>query len=418
MMPGAGVNVATMTDAQVKLILESLLRTETLSKASEVARRRYRECFKQVEIELNTLTDLQKIIQEDDERISDLNAKEQDYASSRLDRVEEAKARLSSLETDKSGWDNKVAAEADLILQKGELLQSVGEAEEVERLIRQDYNKVDLHYTDKIRQLNEDKIVVATKLEALISKKQSRAYIAAERCQECGQVITQEHRETIREKIRREERPLMIKVDTIEKSTNLTREAWQKEKDELDKLLGPATIQVANLHAKLAKVELELGKVKEAKTQTANIQNRILTLSARLAELESETNPFTSLLDKEREKAKERNETHERLVLEYAALVKQAEILDFWVKSFSPSGIRSFMLEHVTPILNRFAKKYSDLVTDGEMNIIFHTRDTLKSGKIKERFNIEVSQKHGGGSYASNSSGERTGQPRHCYGPW
>ena len=66
------------------------------------------------------------------------------------------------------------------------------------------------------------------------------------------------------------------------------------------------------------------------------------------------------------------------------------------------------MLEHVTPLLNHSAKKYADILTDGEMSVTFHTQQRQKSGKIVEKFNIVVEQLHGGESYAASSAGEKS----------
>ena len=405
MMPGAGVNVATMTDAQVKLILESILRTETLSKASEAARRRHRGAQQALEVLLVRLKDLHESVKVDEERIADLETKETTYSDSRLDKVAQTKASIDKLEEDQAIWDTIAKAELTFTSKKGDLLNHVEGAQELVDKLKADYTKVVDHYSGKIVGLNEEKVAVATRLEDVVAKKSEQVDVGT--CPKCGQDVDEEVLEDVKKALLSKERSLMIKIDIIEKSIEATRAAWEEEKKQIDDLMGPARALLATHSDELAKIDIKLGEVQKAKDSSAAIQDKISMLSSHLIDLESDANPFTSLLEKERKALEKKSEERDKLTAEGLKLKCDVDVLKFWVDSFSPSGIRSFMLEHVTPILNQFAKKYSDLVTDGEMEIEFHTKDTLKSGKSKERFNIQVSQKHGGGSYASNSSGER-----------
>lgn len=400
MMPGAGVNVATMTDAEVKLILESILRTETLSKASEEARKRRREAQQELEVLLARLRDLNAALKEDEERISDLEEKEATYADSRLTKVADLRANIAELEETKEKWDEIISTEQELMSEKGQAMLALEGAEAEEKKLKADYVKVDTHYQQKIIKLNEEKIAVAARFDSIEKPVEGE-------CPTCKQDISDEHSASLKVAVEAKERVLQTQIGTIEKSTDLTRTAWQNEKKELDTFLGPAAEEVATWQKELAKADKMLELLQDAKNSSANIQEKISLLAGQLIELESDANPYTALLETEREKLEKRQGEQDKLIGEGMELKNKVDILKFWVDSFAPSGIRSFMLEHVTPLLNQFAKRYSDMITAGEMSITFHTSDTLKSGKRKERFNIQVSQEHGGGSYASNSSGER-----------
>ena len=80
---------------------------------------------------------------------------------------------------------------------------------------------------------------------------------------------------------------------------------------------------------------------------------------------------------------------------------------DFWCKAYSNSGIKSLLLDDVTPYLNRQANKYLRKLSSDHMEIVFSTQSTLKSGEVREKFSVEVINADGGSSYASNSSGEK-----------
>jgi DNA repair exonuclease SbcCD ATPase subunit len=406
MMPGAGVNVATMTDAEVKTLLEKLLRTEALGKASEEARRRSRASSEELMVLSSRMSDMLISISEVKTRLVDLETKEENYANTRQEKLEELEGALASLETTR-GKHSLVALQEDARrLRKSELSALVEGANANQGRLLLDTKKIEKHYAEKLIKLNEDKVELGVRFEGVALAMNTLDGFAGQ-CPACYQVVSEDHALELRTALKEKERLLQIKLETIEGSSKATRKRKETELQETLDLLGEATIAAADFGAQEAQASIDLGKSMEAAVEVGHLDQRITQMTSRKVELESDDNPYLSLVESEEVILINKQQDCDKLVTQIDELRKTSEILSFWVDSFSPQGIRSFMLEHVTPLLNQFAKKYADLITSGEMEITFHTKDTLKSGKSKERFNIQVSQKHGGGSYASNSSGER-----------
>ena len=406
MMPGAGINVATMTDAEVKTLLEKLLRTEALGKASEEARRRSRAASGDLTVQSSRMSDMLISISEAKTRLVDLETKEEDYANTRQEKLEELEAALASLETTR-GRHSLVALQEDARrLCKSELSVLVEGSNANQGRLLLDIKKIEKHYAEKLTKLNEDKVELGVRFEGIALAMNTLDGFAGQ-CPACHQVVSEDHALELRTALKEKERLLQIKVETIEGSVKATRKRRETELQETLDLLGETNIVLADLGKQEAQASLDLGKSMEAVAEVGHLDQRIAELTSRKVELESDDNPYLSLVESEEVILINKQQDCDKLETKIVDLRRTSEILSFWVDSFSPQGIRSFMLEHVTPLLNQFAKKYADLLTSGEMEITFHTKDTLKSGKSKERFNIQVSQKHGGGSYASNSSGER-----------
>ena len=76
------------------------------------------------------------------------------------------------------------------------------------------------------------------------------------------------------------------------------------------------------------------------------------------------------------------------------------------MEGFSVSGIQSMMLENVTPILNNEINCILSELTRNTISVTFNTIERLKSGKIKEKYNLEVINNVGGSTYNSLSGGE------------
>jgi DNA repair exonuclease SbcCD ATPase subunit len=91
--------------------------------------------------------------------------------------------------------------------------------------------------------------------------------------------------------------------------------------------------------------------------------------------------------------------------------IKEKEILldhlNFWRIGFSNAGIKSKILNSITPFMNRQADVYIRDLTDGELKIEFNTQTQLKSGQIKEQFSVEVTNKNGAKTYDGSSGGEK-----------
>lgn len=77
------------------------------------------------------------------------------------------------------------------------------------------------------------------------------------------------------------------------------------------------------------------------------------------------------------------------------------------VKLFSNSGIRSVVLDLVTPYLNERANKYLATLTGSEIEIVFTTQVTNKDKTLSDKFDVQILNANGGDTYKSNSEGEK-----------
>lgn len=83
------------------------------------------------------------------------------------------------------------------------------------------------------------------------------------------------------------------------------------------------------------------------------------------------------------------------------------EILEFWILAYGNQGIKSVLLDNVTPYLNQRANHYLNKLADNSIEILFQTQTILKSGESRDKFKVEVTNANGGDVYKGNSSGEK-----------
>lgn len=123
--------------------------------------------------------------------------------------------------------------------------------------------------------------------------------------------------------------------------------------------------------------------------------------------LRSQTNPYGPLVEEKdvpiaacKKKLARAKSVARGLQLHY-------ECLTYWKQGFSNGGIKSYILESVTPFLNERAERYVNALMGKELEVEFHTQTKLKSGEVREKFSVSVRNKFGAATYSGNSGGER-----------
>jgi DNA repair exonuclease SbcCD ATPase subunit len=81
--------------------------------------------------------------------------------------------------------------------------------------------------------------------------------------------------------------------------------------------------------------------------------------------------------------------------------------LEVWLDPYSNKGIKSRLLDSVTPFLNKQSNYYLGKLTSGSIEVEFKTQDTNKSGNTHDKLTLNITNTNGGDKYASNSDGER-----------
>jgi DNA repair exonuclease SbcCD ATPase subunit len=74
---------------------------------------------------------------------------------------------------------------------------------------------------------------------------------------------------------------------------------------------------------------------------------------------------------------------------------------------FSPTGVRAFLLDEVTPFLNDQTAKYLGTLTDGHITATWTTLVKTAKGELREKFSIEVTSASAGETFKSISGGEK-----------
>lgn len=123
--------------------------------------------------------------------------------------------------------------------------------------------------------------------------------------------------------------------------------------------------------------------------------------------LSKEENPYFKMIDKYKEEQSKCTEEISELEEGIQDKLDEKQCLQFWQQAYSNQGIKSLILDDITPFLNRRVNKYLNKLAAGHIEVKFNTQTTLKSGEVREKFSIEINNQDGGSEYIANSAGEK-----------
>jgi DNA repair exonuclease SbcCD ATPase subunit len=384
MMPGAGVRVASMTDLEVKELLEKLLQTEVLGKAQEITRDLYKQNNTKLQINTDKLKSITDAIVELTNRLNSLQVDHDSFEEVKKNKIEDIKQLLNELETERSA--------NGVVINKA---VSVSEKLDKARSRLTDAEKDISTSTKRLYSLTTDHNTKVSFKKAYKDQLNSVEEIGAH-CDLCQQSVDKSHIDMISTNI-------LSAIKDIEKEIILLADSVSVEQDKLSKYAAIKELAKKDIDRFLT---LQQEAIYAEKTNKSLIK-QISRHNEEIEKILKEQNPLENLIEETTGSLTTKQAEQQACETLIDELSQEDKLLAYWLDGFAPSGLRSFMLDHVTPVLNSAAKKYADLLTEGEMAIKFNTKETLKNGKIKDKFNIEVTQAHGGSSYLSNSTGER-----------
>lgn len=398
---GAGTMFALATDATQKQVLERMLQIELFKDMQEEAKKSLAKEEKKISevtasIQSNqtglatiktTIEDLQTkeaaLEKTVDVRINQLNIEYEELEDQlslqpSTEDLESDKAEVEGLINEvKKGLESYESTEK----QKTELLGTINSLEK-------EIDKYDKHIKKTEKQLDD------------VKNKRNMPEI----CSACGQSLPLEDTTAI-------ENHLQSDIDKNKKER-------EEAVDDLEEMIGylkktnkklenkkPLEENLNDLRTELAETNSEIKSIADKK---ASIKKAMASIERQIKEQEELKNStFTELIEKNIEDAKTLEATIKELTETLNAHMAMAEKYTFWVNGFGNQGIKSVLLDSVTPFLNERANYYLSKLTESTIEVEFTTQEKLKNGKIKDKFSVKVTNLHGDDEYKGNSNGEK-----------
>lgn len=406
MLPQGSIKrFSQLTDAETKQIMETALQLGVLAKAHSKAKELHGDvtrCVTELETDL-ALTEA--ALERDQQDLEDKTKSAHTWRSEQRERVREASlAYFQAQETLDAAWRDLVPRES---LEAAEATKA-----RIRTLRDCAVDNVRTEKQDLQDHLQKVKLGVATIKLALADHRTERGRIKSKKgkCPTCLQEITEDHIENC--------------LQEIDQTIEETERQLISEQAILDQKEGEVADQLAILDNSLTRYDgyLEDANEQYAAVKVMVVEHENVTHKIRLAE-ESAASRLSTLRKEQvilkrgarlNDQIKKLSDSinklaveREKIIFEADQLHEEKDYVEFWLSGFSNAGMKSHVLSTVTPYMNRQARTYAQDLTDGEIEIRFHTQTTLKSGQTRERFFVEVHNANGSDTYDGNSGGEK-----------
>ena len=395
-----------MTDREQKEVLEDILHIEELSKARDVVKSR-------VAVRQSDLSKVLVRLEDFDEQLR--------QSRIRLGKMEQSQSQHSAHVDNKrkSLFRKKVEAEAEIEEKYRStgldvLLKSLEDLDEKHteqsNLYASCYEKASeiqasngQKRTENAQQLGS----IDGQMTALSNDSQSVSQLAGQQCPSCRQHVDPENADQILEVWDKQLNQLKVEKAKIEKRNKRLN---TKEKKDLQGLvLEQAKYKeaVSKLAAQRVDLTQQIHKRENTLQLICQLEQQVFHVVSEMDQLDAAENPFGPLVDEIDEEIVAMERERRRWTYKSKSLDLELRHLLFWDHGFGNQGLKSYVLDNVVPFLTKQAQHYADILSGGDLRIEFATQTKLKSGAMKDNFQVKVTNKQGADVYAGNSDGEK-----------
>jgi DNA repair exonuclease SbcCD ATPase subunit len=402
-MFGQGVSkmFSSATDAEQKKILENMLQIDIYKACQDLAKK----YVKDIESSINAVNNQLSLHLNQQKTTKDMLEHAQEKEAKLEQQVND---RIAELEDEWTGYNQELQTLPDIMS-----LQD--EADSYKSLINKLDDKINSfkEHEDTLNDLVAEKKSLQREIQThskeMDRKREELADLQSGKnvpktCEMCGQDLPLEdttHIENhIKEAIRKAGMDWQFARDELQETEQLIQKVYAL-------LAGksPLEKQREELASAIRQIESEMVMSVNREKQIAVLQERILKqideqralLGTTYAEMIEKT---ISMLDDLKVRIEGEQEEIDKLTSEKSRY-------EFWVNGYSNQGIKSVLLDSVTPFLNTQANHYLNVLADSTIEVKFNTQTETAKGEKKDKFSVGVKNENGDDNYEGNSGGEK-----------
>lgn len=406
LMPGAGKNAAQMTDSVIKELLENMLQITALAKAGKGTERRLKKLRPQLHSLVHKISSLDEQIAKDQTRLAAYVQESEKFADTQTVEVCTLTQTLPAQEAAIVAAETQLGVRKTAVAKLAKLAKTRLQVCDRHSLHRTSMSQIQKQGDIDLRQYVVREAELTTELR-ISRKAHARIDSLTSECESCVQPIPSTHKTQQLHEKADVIRELQAALIDLKIARDLTRTKLDEKLATPQENITKCELEFFTLDAEVATLNTTVQIGEEAAGRLPELRKAKNSTLVRIKEVKTRESPYAAWIVVTEAELNTAEQDREVSKSELVELQKLEQKLEFWKHAFSASGIRSFILNNVTPILNARADHYCDLLTDGEMKVDFSTQTTLQNGETREKFSINIAQAHGGSSYRSNSTGEK-----------
>lgn len=384
-----------LPDAARKQILEDLLGLGELVDFQQVAKLRQAKLVDEESKLARAVRDLEVRIETTDQHLIHWQQLAKDFDAKKQAEIDKYTNLYKQL---KEQLEAKTAGFEQLKEAKAKCVEATRQQTEKTNSALQELHTLQETHREKVKAthaLDMLKIERATRLGTA-----SKTLEENSKCPVCQQQITTAARENALSPLQREAQSAAAAAKIAEESVK-----------QHIKLVEVALEKFDSANTLLEQCQKEEKKASDCVEQLENticlVQTDIKNVADALELEKSRPNAAAQEMEKIQVQQKELKSLWSDALAQQRATQNNIPYADFWVEAFSNRGIKSLLLDRAVPLLNERAAHYAQLLTNGAIKVEFSTQTTLRSGSLREKFDVAVSSLVGGHTYRSCSDGQR-----------
>lgn len=404
-------DLPSMTDKQLKGLIESVLGITKLSKAYAEINASLNASMNAEEAKRPMLRNLEDLLEETKTKV--YNTKTFDCGRWTV----EHKIRIQSLENDLRAVDDEETVFNDSAIGLRADLQATKQKIEELRKTIEGFATVDQERNtlrDLLAKASTDLEIKTQNYKrlALEAQKKCEAVKNIETkvgtpCSECGKLYTLDD---LAEAKRLATESAVKAVEIAKTALNEAKKAKSQHQARQDALTAFVQQHPDNqLHEALTQERMYRVRAQtlEEKLDTSVFAQKRQQISFQIERLKAETNPYLGALSSLESLQESTEKKLKTLEAELQAQEEKTQLYKMASEVLGPKGVRAHILDTITPLLNDRTARYLDVLSDGKLRAVWTTLTTTKKGELRENFQIMVQNMVGGGSFDSLSGGEK-----------
>jgi DNA repair exonuclease SbcCD ATPase subunit len=213
---------------------------------------------------------------------------------------------------------------------------------------------------------------------------QALARLTGDRCPVCTGDLSKGHAATHRAELVARGEALKVELTAAEQTE---QEALRAERA-ADRAVSEVEAGQRRTGERRARVAAELDAVETSKDRVRELVARSREKADEARVLKDAPNPYLDPYVKAKRKVRALKAERKQARARAKTLTSDLEHLAFWAKGFGPTGIPSFALDSVMPLLTDRANHYLLTLAGGDISISFATQRELKGGEMRDEIGI------------------------------
>lgn len=407
MLSHGHVPFSQLTDKAQKEVLEDILQIGELAKARDAVRRRVAARTQDLATAQAKLSSATEQRRQTEVTLSKLEEQRRQHAQVIAQRKRELQGQKAATEA-RIAEIYRSTGLAELIANQEKLQEKAAKLQEKRQKHQQDRLKVTQEAAQARGTLEGQEQALVQRQRELEAEMGRVDALVGKECPTCHQVLTPDAAEQCLDAWEREAGK--IRGPALNKLEKDKQRVANRERTALEKIVKAERALATKLQDAEAKLQLATAQVhkRQATLQLiCELEQAAWNYQQEIDSLDASARPYDNIIeDTERELQK-----LDGVVRRHEYRIKAHEIelkhLQYWNHGFGNQGLKSYLLDSVVPFLTTRAQHYADILSGGDLTIEFSTQTKLKSGAMRDQFQVKVTNRSGADVYHGNSDGEK-----------